>query len=95
MDKIQIRTAFVWDCVCGAENFEHAVEANISAEDIERMYRDANHIQAWENVDELAIGANVHFVHAPLEVTCKDCGTEFSTFDETTLDDENPDSYDM
>ena len=87
MEKIKIKTAFVWECYCGIENFEHAVDANVTREDLDNAYRQMNGLESWESVPEDFASVNVHFVHAPMEVSCKECGMEFSTFDDLELDE--------
>ncbi len=79
MQKVELHTAYVWDCeACGRENFCRSVVVEFSEEDRLEM--------AKEHGVEFETG---EWVQRPDEVICQHCGAEFETEDIHQDDDDD------
>lgn len=66
MKTAELRDAFEWTCDnCGADQFERAIAAELTDEDAEQM-----------GLDPDCVG---HLIAAPDQVTCRNCGQQFTT----------------
>lgn len=73
MKKTRIWTAYQWTCdECGRDNFERAVQAELTPEDRKKIAED-------QGIDLEAMSGD--FVLAPEYVKCVHCGEEFETED--------------
>lgn len=90
--QVELHAAFVWDCdECGRENFERAVEGNLTNEILNAMDADSVAYSVAEGVEETGnsdedgneeLNASALLccvVAAPKHVKCKHCDTSFET----------------
>lgn len=72
MDKVELHVAYEWICnECGRTNFVSSVIFEFDEETEQEMREDFG----------LEPGDDGDFCHIPDTVKCKDCGTEYETFD--------------
>ena len=70
MKKVELRTAFIWDCdECGRENLERIVPLILSDEEMR---------EACDAFPGFALEQDKYFGTKP-NVTCKFCSTQFKT----------------
>jgi hypothetical protein len=75
MGVVELHQAFAWDCEeCGRENFERAVQAEMTPEEAKEFAAKQGVISEDELNDPDFSGC---FLMAPKSVKCKHCGNEF------------------
>ena len=87
-EPVVLRPAFSWDCPeCSHGNFELAIAAEMSKEELEEADRAMYGIAEW---DEIPDGLGGDFLTSPLNVVCAGCEKEFPVLaDDFGMDEEN------
>lgn len=87
--KIPLQLAYVWDCPhCGHENFQRAVVADISADELHDVAVAMGEIEEWQELPE---GLGAHWQTHPDTVHCRRCETQYETLQEASVTDDEGD----
>lgn len=74
---VECHPAWVWTCDhCGRDSFSRSMVPELTPEELHEAAVKLGIIEEWQSVDDLP---PVMFYTRPLHVTCKYCGTHFST----------------